>query len=76
MRPFTVSLPRVGGMTPAMILSIVDFPAPFSPIRPSDDPRSSTNEMSLSARKKSVGGLPRNKSYSRRRWPERLVLRA
>ena len=33
-RPFTATLPRVGLITPAMIFSSVDLPAPFSPITP------------------------------------------
>src|SRR6185437_6417906 len=49
-RPFTSTMPRVGLMTPAMILRSVDLPAPFSPITPSDSPRSIANDTSSSAR--------------------------
>ena len=41
--------PDVGGKLPAMILTIVDFPAPLSPMRPSTSPGSSSRSTSVNA---------------------------
>ena len=39
-RPATVTDPAVGSITRARIFSMVDFPDPFAPTMPSDDPGS------------------------------------
>jgi hypothetical protein len=38
-RPFMVTFPSVGFNTPVMIFSIVDFPAPLTPMMPTVSPR-------------------------------------
>ena len=50
------SLPRVGLITPATILSSVDFPAPFSPISPSDSPRRSSKRDAIERAEHVRGG--------------------
>ena len=70
-RPLTATVPRVGLMTPATIFSSVDFPAPFSPITPSDSPRFNSSVTPSSARNTCAAGRPRKRSATSRSRPPR-----
>ena len=48
--PSTVTLPEVGCKMPESILIVVDFPAPFFPIKPTISPSPTENVMSSTAR--------------------------
>src|SRR5688572_3226998 len=48
--PSTAISPSVGGKLPAMILTMVDLPAPLSPIRPTTSPASTVKLSSVNAR--------------------------
>ena len=47
--PLTVMRPEVGVKTPDSILMVVDFPAPFMPIYPTDSPFSMEKLMFFTA---------------------------
>ena len=50
MLPLMVQVPSVGSSTPAMILSMVDFPEPFVPRMPNTSPLRTVNDTPSSAR--------------------------
>ena len=52
-RPRIDAVPSVGGVIRVRILSSVDFPEPFLPMKPTTSPSSIVNETSLSAQSSS-----------------------
>jgi hypothetical protein len=49
MRPFTVSVPRVGLVIPARSFRSVDLPEPFAPMTPKVEPAGTSKETPSSA---------------------------
>ena len=70
-RPRTLTVPRVGRMTPATTLSSVDLPAPFSPITPSDSPARIANDTPSTAVKALDAPRPRRRSQTSATRPPR-----
>src|ERR1700745_3262234 len=48
-KPPTVTVPLVGGINPVIMRMLVDLPAPLGPRNPSTSPRSTENEIPLTA---------------------------
>src|SRR6187399_481718 len=61
-RPSVSTRPAVGTRIPVSIFTVVDLPAPFSPMSPTLSPRSTRNVSSLTAASSSVS----NEKYARR----------
>ena len=72
MRPRTLTVPRVGLMTPATTLSSVDLPAPFSPITPSDSPGRIDSDTLSSAVNAFEAPRPRSRSHTSASRPPRV----
>ena len=67
-RPWTSTLPLVGGSTPAMIASSVDLPAPLAPTSPSREPSGTSRSIPLSASIVTGGVAFRRMVSTRRRF--------